>query len=139
MPAPFSGQRLPQLFVSRSTRVEQFDGHVTIRAMKSIHAKAPSLRPDLEICAFGQCGARSWRWLLGSGSRAWRNAVETNITGMLDLIQRVGRDMHAHFGEQVPMKRPAQPSELVYVILASEEASYVSGATVAVIGGKTII
>jgi NAD(P)-dependent dehydrogenase (short-subunit alcohol dehydrogenase family) len=35
-----------------------------------------------------------------------------------------------HFGEQVPMKRPAQPSELapVYVMLASEEASYVSGA-----------
>ena len=30
-----------------------------------------------------------------------------------------------HFGEQVPMKRPAQPCELacVYVMLASEEAS----------------
>ncbi|MET0660223.1 MAG: SDR family oxidoreductase, partial [Steroidobacteraceae bacterium] len=35
-----------------------------------------------------------------------------------------------HFGEQVPMKRPAQPCELapVYVLLASNEASYVSGA-----------
>jgi NAD(P)-dependent dehydrogenase (short-subunit alcohol dehydrogenase family) len=34
-----------------------------------------------------------------------------------------------HFGEQVPMKRPAQPCELasVYVMLASDEASYVSG------------
>lgn len=47
----------------------------------------------------------------------------------------------AHFGEQVPMKRPAQPRELapVYVMLASDEASYVSGATVAVTGGKPII
>jgi NAD(P)-dependent dehydrogenase (short-subunit alcohol dehydrogenase family) len=47
----------------------------------------------------------------------------------------------AHFGEQVPMKRPAQPKELapVYVMLASDEASYVSGATVAVTGGKPII
>ena len=46
-----------------------------------------------------------------------------------------------HFGEQVPMKRPAQPCELapVYVMLACEEASYVSGATIAVTGGKPII
>jgi NAD(P)-dependent dehydrogenase (short-subunit alcohol dehydrogenase family) len=46
-----------------------------------------------------------------------------------------------HFGEQVPMKRPAQPRELapVYVLLASDEASYISGATVAVTGGKPII
>ena len=45
------------------------------------------------------------------------------------------------FGEQVPMKRPAQPAELapVYVMLASDEASYVSGATVAVTGGKPIL
>jgi NAD(P)-dependent dehydrogenase (short-subunit alcohol dehydrogenase family) len=46
-----------------------------------------------------------------------------------------------HFGEGYPLKRPAQPCELasVYVLLASDEASYVSGATVAVTGGKPII
>jgi NAD(P)-dependent dehydrogenase (short-subunit alcohol dehydrogenase family) len=45
------------------------------------------------------------------------------------------------FGKQVPMKRPGQPKELapVYVLLASDEASYVSGATVAVTGGKPIL
>lgn len=45
------------------------------------------------------------------------------------------------FGEQVPMKRPAQPAELAgaYVLLASDEASYISGATLAVTGGKPII
>jgi NAD(P)-dependent dehydrogenase (short-subunit alcohol dehydrogenase family) len=45
------------------------------------------------------------------------------------------------FGKQVPMGRPGQPKELapVYVMLASDEASYVSGATVAVTGGKPII
>src|SRR3954462_10047287 len=45
------------------------------------------------------------------------------------------------FGAQVPMKRPGQPKELapVYVMLASQEASYVSGATVAVTGGKPIL
>jgi len=46
-----------------------------------------------------------------------------------------------HFGEQVPMKRPAQPAELAapYVMLATDEASYISGATIAVTGGKPII
>src|SRR5205085_166704 len=43
-----------------------------------------------------------------------------------------------NFGAQVPMKRPGQPKEVapVYVLLASDEASYISGATVAVTGGK---
>jgi hypothetical protein len=46
-----------------------------------------------------------------------------------------------HFGEQVPMKRPAQPGELAaaYVLLASDEASYISGATIAVTGGKPFL
>jgi NAD(P)-dependent dehydrogenase (short-subunit alcohol dehydrogenase family) len=45
------------------------------------------------------------------------------------------------FGASTPMGRPGQPAELapVYVLLASDEASYVSGATVAVTGGTPII
>jgi NAD(P)-dependent dehydrogenase (short-subunit alcohol dehydrogenase family) len=45
------------------------------------------------------------------------------------------------FGEQVPIGRAGQPAELapVYVMLASDEASYVSGARVAVTGGKPIL
>jgi NAD(P)-dependent dehydrogenase (short-subunit alcohol dehydrogenase family) len=45
------------------------------------------------------------------------------------------------FGQSVPLKRPGQPAELapVYVLLASPEATYISGATVAVTGGKPII
>ena len=47
----------------------------------------------------------------------------------------------ASFGEQVPMGRVGQPAELapVYVLLASDEASYVSGARVAVTGGNPIL
>ncbi|WP_250509993.1 SDR family oxidoreductase [Caballeronia sp. GACF4] len=46
-----------------------------------------------------------------------------------------------NFGSQVPLKRAGQPAELAaaYVLLASDEASYISGATVAVTGGKPII
>jgi NAD(P)-dependent dehydrogenase (short-subunit alcohol dehydrogenase family) len=45
------------------------------------------------------------------------------------------------FGQQVPLERAAQPAELapVYVMLASDESSYVSGARVAVTGGKPIL
>jgi len=51
------------------------------------------------------------------------------------------KDKVKNFGNQVPMKRPGQAKELapVYVMLATDEASYVSGATVAVTGGKPIL
>lgn len=47
----------------------------------------------------------------------------------------------ANFGTQVPMKRPGQPAELAtaYVMLADPLSSYVSGATIAVTGGKPIL
>ncbi|WP_370663885.1 SDR family oxidoreductase [Massilia forsythiae] len=47
----------------------------------------------------------------------------------------------ATFGQETPMKRPGQPAELapVYVLLASDEASYISGARYAVTGGTPIL
>ena len=45
------------------------------------------------------------------------------------------------FGAGVPLGRPGQPAELapVYVMLASDESSYVSGARIAVTGGMPIL
>jgi len=45
------------------------------------------------------------------------------------------------FGAETPMKRAGQPAELapVYVMLATDEASYVSGARIAVTGGTPIL
>ena len=47
----------------------------------------------------------------------------------------------AEHGSGVPFGRPAQPVELAppYVMLASDEASYISGATIAVTGGKPVM
>lgn len=44
------------------------------------------------------------------------------------------------FGEDTPMKRPAQPVELApaYVFLASDDASYISGEILGVTGGKPL-
>ena len=45
------------------------------------------------------------------------------------------------FGSDTPLGRPGQPVELapIYVLLASDEASYMSGARVAVTGGRPIL
>lgn len=50
-------------------------------------------------------------------------------------------DRVRNFGKQTPMQRPAQPSELApaFVLLASEEASYMSAATLAVTGGTPLM
>lgn len=50
-------------------------------------------------------------------------------------------DAVASFGENTPLGRPGQPAELapIYVLLASDDASYMSGARVAVTGGRPIL
>jgi NAD(P)-dependent dehydrogenase (short-subunit alcohol dehydrogenase family) len=77
--------------------------------------------------------------LAGKGIRA--NSVAPGPVWTPLIPSTLPEEKVRTFGEQVPMGRPAQPSELapVYVMLASTEASYVSGATIAVTGGKPII
>lgn len=50
-------------------------------------------------------------------------------------------DQVAEFGKQVPLGRPAQPAELapIFVLLASDEASYMSGGAYPVTGGNPIL
>ncbi|KZS53445.1 MULTISPECIES: SDR family oxidoreductase [Mycobacterium] len=50
-------------------------------------------------------------------------------------------DSVASFGDNVPLGRAGQPAELapIYVLLASDDASYISGARVAVTGGRPIL
>jgi NAD(P)-dependent dehydrogenase (short-subunit alcohol dehydrogenase family) len=45
------------------------------------------------------------------------------------------------FGQNTPLGRPGQPAELapVYVLLASDEGSYISGARIAVTGGRPVL
>jgi NAD(P)-dependent dehydrogenase (short-subunit alcohol dehydrogenase family) len=50
-------------------------------------------------------------------------------------------DMVEGFGTNTPLGRPGQPAELapVYVLLASDDGSYISGAQIPVTGGKPIL
>jgi len=50
-------------------------------------------------------------------------------------------DHVAEFGSNTPLGRPGQPAELApaYVLLASEDGSYISGARLAVTGGRPVL
>ncbi|MBL9074488.1 MAG: glucose 1-dehydrogenase [Tabrizicola sp.] len=61
----------------------------------------------------------------------WTPLIPSSMTG----------EKVAKFGQDSPMKRPAQPVELAsaYVMLAEPMSSYVSGATIAVTGGAPML
>ena len=77
--------------------------------------------------------------LAGQGNRA--NSVAPGPVWTPLIPSTMPPEKVQHFGEQVPMKRPAQSKEIapVFVLLACDEASYISGVMVAVTGGKPII
>lgn len=75
----------------------------------------------------------------GKGIRA--NAVAPGPIWTPLIPSTMSEEAVANFGKNVPMNRPGQPAELAtaYVMLADPLSSYVSGATIAVTGGKPII
>jgi NAD(P)-dependent dehydrogenase (short-subunit alcohol dehydrogenase family) len=77
--------------------------------------------------------------LAAKGIRA--NAVAPGPIWTPLIPSTLPADAVANFGKQVPMKRPGQPVELAtaYVMLADPLSSYVSGATIAVTGGKPFL
>ncbi|WP_336660730.1 SDR family oxidoreductase [Leucobacter sp. USHLN153] len=105
----------------------------------SIQAYSPS--PDLLDYAMTKAGLVAFTEALAEqqGERGVRvNAVAPGPI-WTPLIPATGWDeKQVKFGADTPLGRPGQPAELAgaYVYLASEEASYVSGAVVPVTGGK---
>ena len=77
--------------------------------------------------------------LAGKGIRA--NSVAPGPIWTPLIPSTMPPEQVENFGAQVPLGRPGQPAELapVYVMLASDEASYVSGAMIAVTGGQPML
>ena len=91
----------------------------------SVNADAPS--PHLLAYATTKGAIQNFtgglaQMLAAKGIRA--NAVAPGPVWTPLIPSSMPPEKVAHFGEQVPMKRPAQPAELapVYVLLASDEA-----------------
>jgi hypothetical protein len=77
--------------------------------------------------------------LAGKGIRA--NSVAPGPIWTPLIPSTMPAEQVASFGQQVPLSRAGQPAEVApaYVFLASDEASYVSGARIAITGGKPIL
>jgi NAD(P)-dependent dehydrogenase (short-subunit alcohol dehydrogenase family) len=114
----------------------------SIIATSSIQADQPS--PTLLPYAMTKAGianmTASLAQLLGEkGIRANAVAPGPIWTPLIPATMPV--EEVASFGEATPLGRAGQPAELapVYVMLASDESSYISGSVIAVTGGKPIL
>jgi NAD(P)-dependent dehydrogenase (short-subunit alcohol dehydrogenase family) len=113
-----------------------------IIASSSINSDAPS--PTLMPYAMTKAGIANMTASLAQllGSRGIRvNSVAPGPVWTPLIPSTMPEDHVEHFGENTPLGRPAQPAELApaYVLLASDEASYISGARLAVTGGRPIL
>lgn len=56
------------------------------------------------------------------------------------IVQSFAAEKSSHFGENSPMRRPAQPAELApaFVFLASDDSRYVNGEVLGVTGGRLL-
>jgi len=108
----------------------------------SIHSDAPN--PTLLAYATTKGAVQNFtaglaQLLAGKGIRV--NAVAPGPIWTPLIPSTMPEEAVMNFGKSVPMKRPGQPGELAtaYVMLADPLSSYVSGATIAVTGGRPLL
>lgn len=111
----------------------------SIIATSSINAKSPS--PSL--LAYATTKGAIANFTAGLAQSLSERGIRVNCVGpgpvWTPLIpSTMPEDKVKFFGQNVPLGRPAQPIELVapYVMLASDESSYISGAYIPVTGGR---
>lgn len=113
-----------------------------IIATSSIQSDSPS--PQLLPYAMTKAGMASMTASLAQmlGDRGIRvNAVAPGPIWTPLIPATMPEEKVESFGEDTPLGRAGQPAELAaaYVLLASDDASYISGAVLPVTGGKPIL
>ena len=133
---------LSAMFILCKDAIPHMQPGASIINSSSVNSDMPS--PDLAAYAMTKAGIANFTASLAQmyaekGIRA--NSVAPGPVWTPLIPATMPPEKVESFGQQVPLGRAAQPAELapVYVLLASDEASYVSGARVAVTGGKPIL
>ncbi|MGR7027787.1 SDR family oxidoreductase [Geodermatophilus sp. URMC 62] len=136
------GLNLGAMFTLCKDAVPHMQPGSSIINSSSVNSDMPS--PSLAVYAMTKAGIANFTASLAQlyaekGIRA--NSVAPGPVWTPLIPATMPEEKVASFGQQVPLGRAAQPAELapVYVLLASDEASYVSGARVAVTGGNPIL
>ena len=111
----------------------------SIIATSSVNAKTPSP----ELLAYATTKGAIANFTAGLAQSVAQKGIRVNCVGpgpvWTPLIpSTMPEEKVKAFGEAVPLARPAQPVELAppYVMLASDESSYITGAYIPVTGGK---
>ncbi len=111
----------------------------SIIASSSINAKTPSP----QLLAYATTKGAIANFTAGLAQSVAEKGIRVNCVGpgpvWTPLIPAtMPEEMVKEFGKAVPLARPAQPVELAppYVMLASDESSYITGAYIPVTGGK---
>jgi NAD(P)-dependent dehydrogenase (short-subunit alcohol dehydrogenase family) len=133
---------LSAMFTLTKDALPHMGSGASIINSSSVNSDNPS--PNLIAYAMTKAGIANFtaslaQMLAEKGIRA--NSVAPGPVWTPLIPSTMPEDKVESFGQQVPLGRAGQPAELapVYVLLASDEASYVSGARVAVTGGKPIL
>jgi NAD(P)-dependent dehydrogenase (short-subunit alcohol dehydrogenase family) len=136
------GLNLGAMFTLCKDAIPHMQPGSSIINSSSVNSDMPS--PTLAVYAMTKAGIANFTASLAQlyaekGIRA--NSVAPGPVWTPLIPSTMPEEKVESFGKQVPLGRAAQPAELapVYVLLASDEASYVSGARVAVTGGNPIL
>jgi NAD(P)-dependent dehydrogenase (short-subunit alcohol dehydrogenase family) len=136
------GLNLGAMFTLCKDAIPHMQSGASIINSSSVNSDMPS--PTLAVYAMTKAGIANFTASLAQlyaekGIRA--NSVAPGPVWTPLIPATMPEEKVESFGQQVPLGRAAQPAELapVYVLLASDEASYVSGARIAVTGGNPIL
>ena len=109
-------------------------------------ASIEAFKPDAILLAYAATKAAIVNFTKNFSAQAIEKGIRVNAVApgpvWTPLIpSTMPPDQVTTFGQQSPMKRPAQPAELApaYVFLASQDAGYITGEVLAVTGGLPIV
>jgi NAD(P)-dependent dehydrogenase (short-subunit alcohol dehydrogenase family) len=136
------GLNLGAMFTLCKDAIPHMQPGSSIINSSSVNSDMPS--PALAVYAMTKAGIANFTASLAQlyGERGIRaNSVAPGPIWTPLIPATMPPEKVAAFGGDTPLGRAGQPAELapVYVLLASDEGSYISGARVAVTGGRPIL